>query len=209
MRYPFVYDRSDSGREASTQEVDVSESVALQLAYYVSVARLGRRRLALQTGLSEMLVRIELERMRDHGFVKLTRSGVQLTAAGRRHFCALLGPIVRVAPIELSPALRLDDFVVGAHLTSGAMDSTWAVRDAAVREGASGLLLLRYGPPGWAFAHNGEPVGHSNPQDVEAIDLAFPDPGDGDLLPIAFGADIKGARLGLWRVILALLTPAR
>ena len=209
MQDPFVVDRSDSGSEDSTREVDVSESVALQLAYHVSVARLGRRRLALQTGLSEMLVRLELDRMRAHGLVVLPRSGVELTAAGRRHFRGFLDAIVRVASIGLSPSLCLGDFAVGAHLTSGASDPSWTVRDAAIRAGATGLLLFRLGPKGWAFAHDDEPVGHSNPQDAEALDLAFPDPSRGDLLPIAFGDTAKGARLGLWQVILTLLTAVR
>jgi hypothetical protein len=191
------------------REVGVDESVALQLAYHISVARLGRRRLAARTGLSEMAVRIELERMRDRDFVRLLRSGVELTAAGRRHFRGLLDPIVRAAPVELSPSLRLDDVGLAAHLTSGAPDSVWAVRDAAVREGATGLLLLRYGPGGWAFAHDGEPVGLRNPGDAEAIGAAFPDPSEGDLLPIAFGPNAKDAGLGLWRAVLALLAHVR
>jgi len=192
-----------------TGEVDVDESVALQLAYHISTARLGRRRLAARTGLSEMAVRIELERMRDRGFVRLLRSGVELTAAGRRHFRGLLDRVVRVAPVGLSPALRLDDVGLAAHLTSGVPDSVWAVRDAAVREGATGLLLLRHGPGGWAFAHDGEPVGFRNPRDAEAIGAAFPDPSDGDLFPIAFGPSVKDAGLGLWRAVHALLAHAR
>ncbi len=191
------------------REVDVDEAIALQLAYHITTARLGRRRLATQTGLSEMAVRIELERMRDRGFVRLLRSGVELTAAGRRHFRVLLRPIVRVGSVGLSPSLRLDDVGLAAHLTVGATDSVWAVRDAAVREGATGLLLLRYDPGGWAFAHDGEPVGLRNPRDAEAIGAAFPDPGDGDLLPVAFGPDVKGAALGLWRAVLTLLARAR
>ncbi len=187
----------------------MDESVALQLAYHISRSRLGRRRLAVLTGLSEMAVRIELERMRDRGFVTLRRSGVELTAAGRRHFRGLLGPIARVASVGLSPSLRLDDVGLGAHLTSGVTDSVWAIRDEAVREGATGLLLLRHGPKGWAFAHDGEPVDLRNPRDAEAIGAAFPDPSDGDFLPIAFGADVKQAGLGLWRAVLALLAPAR
>ncbi len=187
----------------------MGESVALQLAYHISTTRLGRRRLAVQTGLSEMAVRIELDRMRDRGFVRLLRSGVELTAAGRRHFRDLLEPIVRVASVGLSPALQLDDVDLAAHLASGAPDSVWAVRDAAVRAGASGLLLLRYGPEGWAFAHDGESVGLRNPRDAEAIDAAFPAPSDGDLLPIVFGANAKDAGLGLWRAVITLLANAR
>jgi hypothetical protein len=192
-----------------TREVGVNESVALHLAYHISRSRLGRRRLAVLTGLSEMAVRIELDRMRDRGFVMLRRSGAELPVAGRRRFRGLLDRIVRVEPVGLSPALRLDDVGLGAHLTSGGTDSVWAIRDEAVREGATGLLLLRHGPKGWAFAHDGEPVGLRNPRDAETIGAAFPDPSDGDLLPIVFGADVKQAGLGLWRAVLAVLAPAR
>jgi len=186
----------------------VDESVALQLAYHISTARLGRRRLAARTGLSEMAVRIELERMRDRGFVRLLRSGVELTAAGVRRFAPLLEPIRSVVRIELT-SLRLGDVALAAHIAGRAAPPVWMLRDDAVRKGATGLLLLRFRTDGWCFAHDAEPVDRGNPKDAAKIGSAFPDPSDGDLLPIAFGPSVKDAGLGLWRAVHALLAHAR
>ena len=177
-------------------------AAALQLAYHISHARLGRRRLALRTGLTEMTVRIELERLRGRRLVRLQRSGVELTPAGRRRFAGFLESIRSVAEVALT-SLRVDDAGLAAHLTTGSTGPVWALRDEAVREGATGLLLLRFSPDGWCFAHNDEPIGLHNPQDATTIAAAFPDPRKGDLLLIAFGPDLKRAGLGLWRAVSA------
>jgi hypothetical protein len=187
----------------------MEESVtALQLAYHIMHARLGRRRLGLRTGLTEMTVRIELERLRDRGLVRLQRSGVVLTPAGRRCFAKFLESIRSVTEIELT-SLRVDDLGLAAHLATRDTTPVWALRDAAIREGATGLLLLRFGPDGWRFAHNDEPIRLRNSQDSATLDAAFPDPREEDLLLIASGPDLKRAGLGLWRAILTVLTTPR
>ncbi len=178
---------------------------ALQIAYHVSGGRLGRRRLADVTGLTEMATRIELERLRDRGLVVLPRSGAELTPAGRRRFAPLLNPIRSVAEVSLT-SLRVDDVNLGAHIAERMIGPAWDLRDHAIREGASGLLLLRFGRDGWAFAHNEEPVRLHNKDDASKLDKAFPDPQTGDLLVVASGPDIGRTRLGLWRVILHTLS---
>jgi hypothetical protein len=187
----------------------VEESAAaVQLAYHITLARLGRRRLGLRTGLTEMTVRIELERLRDRGFVRLQRSGVELTPAGRRRFARVLKPIRSIAEVELT-SLRVGDVGLAAHLATGDTGRVWALRDEAVREGATGLLLLRFDPDGWRFAHSDEPIRLQNPHDAATIDAAFPDPHREDSLLIASGPDLKSAGLGLWRALLTALRAPR
>jgi hypothetical protein len=188
-----------------SEEVHMEESVsALQLAYHISLARLGRRRLGLRTGLTEMTVRIELERLRDRRLVRLHRSGVELTPAGRRRFAKFLEPIRSIAEVELT-SLRVDDVSLAAHLATGDAGPVWALRDEAVREGATGLLLLRFDSDSWRFAHNDEPIRLQNPHDAATIDAAFPDPHPEDLLLIASGPDLKNTGLGLWSALLTVL----
>lgn len=182
----------------------MEESIAaVQIAYYVSKWRLGRRRLALWTGLTEMAVRTELERLRERGLVRFRHSGVELTPAGRRRFARFLEPIWTLAEVELT-SLRVGDVCLAAHLRDREVDRVWALRDAAIREGATGLLLLRFGSDGWSFAHNGEPIRIDNPEDAGTIDAAFPDLQEGDLLLIAFGPDLRRAGLGLWHAVLTV-----
>jgi hypothetical protein len=184
----------------------MEESVAaVQLAYHMARSRLGRRRLALRTGLTEMAVRIELERLRDRKLVVLERSGVALTASGRRRFAPLLEPVRSVRGVELT-SLRIGDVGLAAHLTGGKAGPIWTLRDAAIREGATGLLLLRFGSDGWCFAHDAEPIRRRNPRDAMTIDETFPDQREQDLLLIASAPDLARAGLGLWRVVLAVVS---
>lgn len=181
--------------------------VALQLAYHVRRVRLGRRRLAELTGLTEMAVRIELERLRGRDLVSLPRSGVELTAAGTRRFEPILEPIRAIARVELT-SLRLATVTLAAHVGARAVPPVWTLRDGAIREGATGFLLLRFHPDGWTFGHNSEPIARRNPRDAATIESTFPEPRDGDLLLIASGPDLRRAGLGLWQVasiVLAIL----
>lgn len=183
----------------------MEESVsALQLAYHISQVRLGRRRLALRTGLTEMTVRIELERLRDRGLVRLRRSGVELTPAGQRRFARFLEPIRSVAEVVLT-SLRVDDVGLAAHLAAEETRPAWTLRDTAIREGASGLLLLRFGGGHWAFAHDGESIRLRNPHDAGTIEAAFSDPREGDLLLIASGPSLACAGRGLWSAVTTAL----
>ena len=178
--------------------------VALQIAHHARFARLGRRRLAERTGLTEMVVRIELERLRERGLVELSRAGVSLTAAGRRRFRSLLDPIRAVASVELA-SLRVDRVALAAHVARREVKPAWTLRDYAIREGASGLLLLHCGADGWAFVHDDEPVRTRNPEDAEVLESSFPDPSPGDLLLVASAPDLRHASLGLWCVVLSVL----
>jgi len=183
----------------------VTESItALQLAYHIRRERIGRRRLADRTGLSEMAVRTALEQLRDRKLVSLERSGVMLTSAGRRHFLPSLEPIRSVFPIGLT-TLRLDHVSIGADLARQDTGPAWTLRDRAIQEGATGLLLLRFGNREWVFAHDGEPVRRRNPDDAATIEAALSDPRDGDRLMIVSAPDRRRAGLGLWRALSGVL----
>lgn len=173
---------------------------ALQLAYHISRSRLGRRRLAVATGLSEMTVRIELERLRERQLIRIERAGVELTDLGSAHFGPLLGPIRDASKVNLT-SLRLGAVAVAAHIRAMERSAAWVLRDRAVREGATGLLLLSRSTDEWRFAHDEEPISLRNPADAATIELAFPDPRDDDRLVIAYGPTLRQAGLGLWHVL--------
>lgn len=175
-------------------------SVTLQIVFSLGQGRLGRRRLAGCTGLSEMEVRLELERLRGLGDVNLRRSGAELAQAGRARFAPLFERLHSVFELELV-SLQLDAVALAALLSVEERSPAWAFRDQAVREGATGLVLLRFGKEGWSFTHNDEPIGAHNPQDEAVINAAAHRAGRGDRLVIAFGPDRRRTGLGLWRVI--------
>lgn len=180
-------------------------AVRLQLVYHVgrthtAKGHLGRRRLAAVSGLSEMSVRLELQRLRDAGWVMLDRSGVELTKSGRRRFAPVLDRIRDVREVDLT-TLRLGTRALAGLVATHERSSVWEVRDLAVREGATGLLVLRFSATGWSFSHDGEPVAERNPADAATLVTTFPQATADDRLVVAFAPDVGSAGRALWRVL--------
>ena len=182
-----------------------SSGTTLQLVYEIGLRRLGRRRLAESTGLSEMTVRLELERLRERRLVDLRRAGPRLTLSGRAHFARLFEAIRDVRPLLLD-TLRLDVVGLAAHIRSEAVPPAWVARDIAIREGATGLILLRLESAEWAFTHDAEPIRLRNPVDASTLDEAFRDLAERDHLVVSFGSSRLGAGRGLWSALAQILS---
>lgn len=182
---------------------------ALRIAFLLQRERLGRRRLAERAGLSEMTVRLELDRLRSQGFVQLDRSGCALTDEGLRTFSPVLNLVVKVAPLDLS-GLRIDVISLAAHLRIRQQSpAAWQLRDEAIREGASGLIMLVQSNGEWIFTHDQEPVRVQYLNDAEQLEQTFPEVNPSDLVVIVPGPDERVCAQGLWRVILNLATYPR
>ncbi len=185
------------------RQIDV---ITLQLVFLLSRERLGRRRLARRAGLSEMTVRLELERLRNEGFLVLDKSGGALISAGRERFAPVLDHVADVQQLSLY-SLAQDTITVAALLSRVAKKHpSWWYRDHAVREGASAMILIRCCVNGLCFSHSKEQVGAHNPRDEQVIEDAFPLRREGDLLLLVSAPDRKSAGLGLWRVISEILS---
>ncbi len=178
--------------------------IALELAYHLQQERLGRRRLAERTGLTEMVVRSELERMREHGWIVLPRSGAELTSVGRRRFGPLLAGVRAVRSLKLE-TLRLDDVALAGLVTVNAPPTAWGLRDCAIREGGSGLLLFVRYDTEWAFSHDAESIRSRNPSDAAAIEAAFPQAMPKDYLIVTFARSCRTAATALWHAMVASL----
>lgn len=165
----------------------------------------GRRSIARCTGLSEMTVRLEMERLRDEGLLTLNKQGASLTSLGMDRFATLFARVKGVRTISLL-TLTQEAVTMAALLTCPAARPPWWYRDLVVKEGGDALILLRCRPEGWTFQHDEERVGERNPGDEQALTDAFPLSRDGDLLVIASAADRCHAGLGLWRVISEILS---
>ena len=179
--------------------------ITLEVAFLLKEERLGRRSLARRTGLSEMTVRLELERLQNKELITTDRRGVTLSALGGERFSPLLTHIKQVAEPSLHSLAQ--DTVTQAALLScpTARPPRW-YRDLLIREGGSALILIRCCPEGWCFSHNKEKVSDQNLHDERVIEGAFPLRREGDLLLIVSAPDRKSAWLGLWRVITEILS---
>ena len=184
-----------------------TDATTLQLIFLLSGEPTGRRSLARRTGLSEMTVRLQLERLRNDGHLTLDKSGATLTRLGKKRFAPLLSHVKRVREIALR-SLAQDAVTLAALLSSPATRPPWWYRDHAVREGASAMILIRCCVEGLCFSHSQEQIGTHNPHDEQVIEGAFPFRREGDLLIIVTAPDRKRAGLGLWRVIDEILTAA-
>lgn len=184
-----------------------ASGTTLQLIYWIELERLGRRRLAEAAALSEMAVRLELERLRDRGLLELRRTGPRLTAKGTRRFGELFRSVLAVRPLELT-TLRVGSTCLGAHVRSIAVPPAWEARDVAVRAGASGLVLLRHASGGWLFTHNAEPAAERNKADASLLGSLFGEAIEEDHLLLACAESVSEASRGLWAVLAEMLSIA-
>lgn len=164
----------------------------------------GRRSLARATGWGEIVVRRELERLRSLGLVEMDRRGTRLTPEGRRAFAAIIAGVKDAKELRLEE-LRLDRLTLGA-LVGGATASlpTWHLRDLAIREGASGAILIARRSSELRFSDSNESIAARNPRDAAALRESFPGR-EGDLIVLVSASDRRRAHLGLWRIIVELL----
>jgi predicted transcriptional regulator len=191
---------------ASHVVAPLREHIAYQLLYELRGAPLGRRTLVARTGLTESVVRTELEKLEAHKLVSFSKLGTALTARGRQFLSQRLSSIADVRDVQLHN-LMLDTYARMAHIR-GAADgfSAWLYRDIAVREGATAALFLTKRQGMLCFIEEHEHLAKQNPDDSRVLEQAFPDLKNGDLIVIAFGRKKSAATRGLWAVLWALVS---
>lgn len=176
-----------------------------QIAYALDGRALGRRTLVRRTGVTESTVRTHLNKLRDAGYVTMAKAGSALTAAGWDHFTPVLEQVTPVPEIALN-GLSLGGHQAAALVASAEADlpTTLRLRDAAVREGAAGALLLVKRGDDWALSDDDRPLSERDPADAAHIEDVTRDRTETSLI-VAFGATPQVARMGLWRIVVELL----
>lgn len=182
------------------------EHLAYQLLYELREAPLGRRTLGERTGLSESVVRTELEKLVSQKLALFSKLGTSLTKRGRQFLMAKLRSVADVCDARLCN-LMLDRHGRMAHVRRvGDGLSTWLYRDIAIREGATAALFLTKRKGALCFIEEKEALATHNPNDSRVLEQAFPNLKNGDLIIIVFGPDKGTAGRGLWAVLWALIT---
>lgn len=180
------------------------EHLAYQLLYELSHAPLGRRTLVERTGLTESVVRTELEKLEAQRLVTFSKLGTALIERGRRTLSAMLSSIAGVQELCLKN-LMLDKYSRAAHVRGAADDfRAWFYRDLAVRAGATAALFLRHRKGALCLLEEEKLLAEQNPDDAQLLKKAFPNLRSGDLLVIVFGPERGLAAKGLWAVLCAL-----
>ena len=180
-------------------------STYFQLLHAIRDEPMGRRTLVEKTGISEMTVRTHLNRLRDAGYVRMAKAGTTLSETGKASLENLFERVVEVRELRLSD-LSLDRFNAAALVkrSEEALHKSLILRDAAVRAGASGAILLLKESGGWVFAEDRVPVSNQNPKDAELLAKTM-HAQDGDVVIIAFGPTFRVAQAAIWNVIIQFL----
>jgi predicted transcriptional regulator len=189
----------------SHKESLLREYLAYPLLYELRDAPLGRRRLVEQTGLTESVVRTELEKLAAQALVKFSKAGTALTPQGKRWLNARWKRLLSVKEVHLE-RLMLDRVGYAAHARALDLEMRpWLYRDHAVRAGATAVLFLAQRSAGLALADEPRPLARDNPADAKALQELFPELRPGDLLFIAFGPERGRALQGLWAILCVIL----
>ncbi|MCI2429422.1 hypothetical protein LM602_02010 [Candidatus Acetothermia bacterium] len=188
-----------------SQKEHLREHIAYPLLYELREAPLGRRTLVERTGLTESVVRTELEKLEAHRWVKFSKRGTALTPRGKRRFESCWKRLLSVQEIRLE-RLMLDRVGYGAHVRglNGEIRS-WLYRDHAVRLGATATLFLTQRPTGLTLTDETTPLEKRSPRDAQELQKHFPKLRSGDLLIIGFGPERGRALQGLWAILCALV----
>lgn len=161
----------------------------------------GRRTLVERTGFSESVVRTELGKLEARGDVRFAKAGTTLTEQARARYAGLIERVRAVGTVDLR-SLALD-VANRAAVVADAPDrlAAWQLRDLAVREGATGALLLRREGDDLVMPDLAERLGAKSPTEADAIEEAFPGLADGDHLVIVYAPDVARAAGGLWNIL--------
>lgn len=190
---------------ASHVVASLREHIAYQLLYELKEAPLGRRTLVDRTGLTESVVRTELEKLEAQKLVSFSKLGTALTARGRQFLAKKLSAIADVRDVQLRN-LMLDRYARMAHIRGAAAGfPAWLYRDMAVREGATATLFLTKRQGTLCFLEEREALAKQNPDDSEMLARALPSLKNGDLIIIVFGPEKGLAARGLWAILWALV----
>lgn len=179
-----------------------SSPLTLQLVFLLQDKILGRRTITDLIGASESSVRTELEKLRKNGFVEMKKRGTYLTERAREAFSHLLEIVLDVKNVDFDQ-LVLDDYSLVA-LIRGIDELRWEVwryRDLAVREGATGMVLLKVDQNQLQFADTGEKITTKNSEDAVKLEKHFPQWKKGNYFIIVFGPDKLPVERGLWQII--------
>lgn len=175
-----------------------------QIAYHINQSVMGRRTLAQKTGYTESVVRTQLEKLKNKGWVKMSKQGTELTGEGKKHYREVLDKVKEIKSLNLRN-LRVDQFNLACRMKGGEEIKTWSLRDLAVTEGATGAVLISCENGKLRFADSDQNLSTQNPQEAKVIKEAFPDRKDGELIVIVFGPNKGKAKKGLWKIITELL----
>lgn len=167
---------------------------------------IGRYRLKGVLGLSEHegLVRLMLAELKRGGYASASRSGCELTEEGERLLRGRLASygIVGIGDVDLE-ALNVGPESVALHVRDRSIEASSLIlmRDAAVRAGAAGGMVIKYSEGHLEVPSVYKDLSKEDSELTEGLLKRF-DLSEGDMLIIGFSDD-------RWRALEGALSAAR
>ncbi|MDY6765730.1 MAG: MarR family winged helix-turn-helix transcriptional regulator [Candidatus Nanohaloarchaea archaeon] len=185
-------------------DLNVPRFYALAAIYHIGEEDIGRRRLADEIGLTESKTRTMLGHMRDAGLITAEET-LSLAPAGEEVYTALVDTVKAVSEVDLS-YFAVDEVCRAALLSGVTVDNEVAVRDEAIRGGATGMTVLQYDQQ-FRFPSEPDSLPERNEAhaDLDVLDATFQTAVEGDVLFIVSADAEETVVAGLWRAIFSVM----
>ena len=166
---------------------------------------IGRKKLSRKLRLGEGTVRTMVARLEEAHLISVLKAGCKLTKRGKTVYDELRSKLARMSPIKPSP-LTIGAYNVGILVRDAVQKVRYGVeqRDAAVKAGADGAMMLLYKGKKLVAPTISEDVTKDYPNVAKQIMELF-QPRENDVI-ILGGADTRdraedGARAAAWTLI--------
>lgn len=188
------------GRLPSFGEAHVVEA----LEKISSEGTVGRLKLSRDLQLGEGEVRTLVRHLDREGLVEVSRSGISLSAAGKKLFSSLRTVLSEQVDVSSSPlTVGLFNVAVQVKGVGGSVKYGLEQRDAAVKAGAKGATTLVFAKDRLVMPGTGEGVSEAGPSIVTALSkLSLK---EGDIIIVGSADEKLKAELGAKAAALELL----
>lgn len=168
---------------------------------------IGRKRLSSLMGIGEGSVRSLVRRLKEAGYLEISRNGCYLSSKGKRELRELREVLRGPISMELSRSFggKVHAFLIKGVKVDGSKLNVLRLRDEAVRAGGEGAVILLYLGGKLLFPETMEPLERYKSRDAEALKKEL-QPDEGDIVVIGLGKTPKESRVAALAASLGVIS---
>lgn len=179
-------------------KINVSSFHMNQVVYLIGSKKIGRRKIAKEIGLSESKTRTMLNHLTKLNYIKPAKKGYKLKKKGEKLFKKIKSKVKEIKRVE-AKEITMDKQNLAMLLsnTSKKIGSGIALRDEAIKAGATGMTVLVYKNRGFCFPIKSD-LKYSA-KELEKLKKEFPQAKENNVLLISSANEEEKAKKGLWK----------
>ncbi len=177
---------------------------AVLMLLFLENGVIGRKRLSEMMEIGEGSVRSLIRKLREAGYVEVSREGCYLTKRGQRGVKELRKFLKGPVEVELPSLAGGKASATLVRLFKLEKLNVVELRDEAVRAGGRGAIILLSKDGNLFFPETMEPLGKYRSDDESAL-IAALRPSDGDLVVVGLGDSSKDSMIAALAVSLTML----